>query len=213
MVGLVSIDSLAKIKVTHNGTSSLYEQPIEISRTSDFMAMASVNGITSFPETANYLRIPANRRVIINTPYSDQYTAGGDIALINTIRGGHEFRTGNWQGYYGTDMDVVVDLGELQLVSEVGAGFLQDEKSWIFMPGKVRFQVSVDGVKYQESGLVYNPVDQKESGGIVHDFVVKGIDKKIRFIHVTATSSGVCPDWHVGAGNPSWIFADEIWTR
>jgi predicted alpha-1,2-mannosidase len=212
-VGLVSIDSLAKIKVTHNGTSSLYEQPIEISRTSDFMAMASVNGITSFAETANYLRIPANRRVIIHTPYSDQYTAGGDIALINTIRGGHEFRTGNWQGYYGTDLDVVVDLGELQLVSEVGAGFLQDENSWIFMPEKVRFQVSADGVKYQEAGLVYNPVDQKESGGIVHDFVVKGIDKKIRFIHVTATSSGACPDWHVGAGNPSWIFADEIWTR
>jgi hypothetical protein len=68
-------------------------------------------------------------------------------------------------------------------------------------------------MKYQEAGLVYNPVDQKESGGIVHDFVVKGIDKKIRFIHVTATSSGACPDWHVGAGNPSWIFADEIWTR
>ena len=212
-VGVTCLDSLAKIKVTQNETALLYEKPISTSQSTDFKAIASVNGITSFTETASYLLIPANRKVIINTPYNDQYTAGGDIALINTIRGGSEFRTGNWQGYYGTDMDVIVDLGELQLVKEVGAGFLQDEKSWIFMPAKVHFQVSADGKNYQEAGLIYNPIDQKESGGIVHDFVVKEINKKIRYIHVTATSAGVCPDDHVGAGNPSWIFADEIWTK
>jgi len=27
---------------------------------------------------------------------------------------------------------------------------------------------------------------------------------------VRAASAKVCPDWHIGAGGPSWVFTDEI---
>ena len=33
---------------------------------------------------------------------------------------------------------------------------------------------------------------------------------KARYIKVIAKNQGVCPDWHVGEGQPAWIFADEI---
>jgi predicted alpha-1,2-mannosidase len=212
-VGVTDLSGDANIKVMQNGEEIHYSDPIVINKTTEFTATASVNGLVSFPETAEYLLIPANRKVTINTPYSEQYTAGGDVALINTIRGGKEFRTGNWQGYYNTDMDVVVDLGEVQQIHSIGVGFLQDEKSWIFMPASVHFQVSVDGTTFQEAGSIQNPISPKESGGIVHDFVTGPLNVKARFIQITATSQGSCPDWHVGAGNPGWIFADEIYTR
>jgi len=73
--------------------------------------------------------------------------------------------------------------------------------------------VSVDGTTFQEAGSIQNPISPKESGGIIHDFVTGPLNVKARFIHVTAKSQGLCPDWHVGAGNPGWIFADEIWTK
>jgi hexosaminidase len=110
-------------------------------------------------------------------------------------------------------MHVVVDLGEVQQIHDIGAGFLQDQDSWIFMPASVRFQTSVDGDKYTDAGMVQNPINPKQSGGIVHDFMTGPLNIKARFIQVTATSQGPCPDWHVGAGNPGWIFADEIWTK
>ena len=31
-----------------------------------------------------------------------------------------------------------------------------------------------------------------------------------KFIRVTIRSIGNCPDWHLGAGNPTWLFLDEI---
>ncbi|HKL31439.1 MAG TPA: hypothetical protein VJ919_02825 [Tangfeifania sp.] len=32
----------------------------------------------------------------------------------------------------------------------------------------------------------------------------------VRFIKVKAQSLLDCPSWHPGAGNPAWIFSDEI---
>ena len=38
------------------------------------------------------------------------------------------------------------------------------------------------------------------------------IDKKLsaRYIKMVAKKIDACPDWHVGAGEPGWIFCDEI---
>ena len=33
---------------------------------------------------------------------------------------------------------------------------------------------------------------------------------KARYVKVVAKNQGNCPDWHVGEGQPAWIFADEI---
>jgi hypothetical protein len=31
---------------------------------------------------------------------------------VDGLRGGHDFRTGEWQGYQGQDVNATVDLGE-----------------------------------------------------------------------------------------------------
>ena len=33
---------------------------------------------------------------------------------------------------------------------------------------------------------------------------------KARYLRLVATNVGRCPDWHPGAGEKAWIFADEI---
>ena len=109
--------------------------------------------------------------------------------------------------------EIVIDLGETKRISQVGAGFLQDENSWIFMPQSVTFEGSRNGKKYKLLGTVNNDISPKQSGGIVKDFVVEDVDKRIRFLRVKAKSLGACPTWHKGAGNPCWIFADEIWAK
>ena len=31
-----------------------------------------------------------------------------------------------------------------------------------------------------------------------------------RYVRMVAKTIGLCPDWHVGAGEKAWIFCDEI---
>ena len=193
--------------------SEKYSSPIQLVRNTVLTAYAENNEKKSFTEEAEFIKIPGTMNITINTEYSPQYTAGGDIALINTIRGGDNFRTGNWQGYYGPDLDVVIDFGEARKISVVGAGFLQDENSWVFMPRYVKFEGSVDGKNYFILGKVENDIEPKQTGGIIKDFEIRNINKTIRFLKVDAKSLGMCPDWHKGAGNPCWIFVDEIWAK
>ena len=142
--------------------------------------------------------------------YNSQYTAGGDIALLDFIRGGENFRTGAWQGYYGVDFEVVIDLGKAQKINTLSAGFLQEHKSWIWMPGYVEFFVSNDGTKFSKVARIENMVDEKENGGIIKEFGKGGINKTARYIKVFAKGMDACPEWHVGAGNKAWMFVDEI---
>ena len=130
--------------------------------------MANVRGKNSFFEEAEFVKIPHGRTVKVKTPYSPQYTAGGDIALINTLRGGENFTTGNWQGYWGVDLEAIIDMGKTQRISKIGAGFLQDQNSWIFMPEWVKFEISKDGQDFVEIGIVENILDEKADGGITN---------------------------------------------
>ena len=190
-----------------------YVRPFEIIRSTKFTALASRNGKNSFFENAEYVKIPAGRKVSVKNPYSTQYTAGGDDALINTLRGDRDFTTGNWQGYDSVDLDAVIDLGKTQKMSKVGAGFLQDQNSWIFMPEWVKFEVSKDGKIFKKAGKIQNDIDAHAGGGIIKDFEVSFPKQEVRYIHLIAKNRGQCPVWHKGAGNPAWIFVDEVWWK
>ncbi len=188
-----------------------YKKPLVINKTTGFEAKAVMKGKESFVETARFVRVSDDVKIKLLTKYDPQYTAGGDDALINTIRGGNDFKTGNWQGYNGNDLEAVIDFGKKRMFSKVGIGFLQDENSWIFMPLRVSLEISDDGKHFVELGEIKNNISPKESGVIVKDFVFKDINKEARYIRIKAKNRGVCPEWHKGYPGKAWIFADEIW--
>ncbi|RLD85329.1 MAG: hypothetical protein DRJ02_10595, partial [Bacteroidetes bacterium] len=66
---------------------------------------------------------------------------------------------------------------------------------------------------FKELGTVNNTINAKKDGGITKDFVLRIPKQKIRYLRVIAKNRGVCPAWHTGAGEPAWIFADEIWVE
>ncbi len=213
-ISIGDIDDNANIVFSNNSDNTQnYSGKFIINKTTVLTAVAENNGVKSFREDAKFIKIPPGQKISINIPYSNQYTAGGDNALINTIRGGYDFKTGNWQGYYGVNLDVVIDFGKVRNISKAGIGFLQDENSWIFMPVSVTFEGSVDGKNYIKLGTIENKISPRKRGAIINDFVVNKINQPLRFIKVVGEAQGNCPDWHKGAGNPAWIFADEIWVE
>ncbi|MFN8241964.1 MAG: discoidin domain-containing protein [Bacteroidales bacterium] len=123
--------------------------------------------------------------------------------------GGRHFNAG-WLGYQGEDMIVELDLGSEQLVGEVNMNFLRDFVSWIFLPERVRIDLSTDGKKWEKAGEKTNELTDRRFGvePVFHSFTFAPV--KARFVKVTAISMKKCPSWHRGSGQPSWIFCDEI---
>ena len=192
-------------------SSAVYKAPITFTKNNTIKAFAVADGkIPSKVISGTFNLMPEGRKLTIKNKYNSQYTAGGDIGLIDQLRGGDDFRTGFYQGYEGVDLDAVLDLGKAEQINSLGIGFVQDEGSWIWLPIYVEFYGSQDGKDYKLLGKIENEVDEKESGGIPFDFKISGLEENIQFIRIFAKNRGVCPGWHVGDGNPCWIFADEI---
>jgi hypothetical protein len=182
---------------------------IEADTTVKAFAIAS-DGRRSQVVTAKYHRIPHDWKLTLESRYSPQYTGGGDFALIDGIRGTTNWSGGGWQGYQGKDFLAVLDLGSVQQVSSVGAGFLQDAGSWIWMPVRVEFELSLDGKSFDPAVTIANDVSETREGVVMKDFVKSIPPKKARYVRIRAVNFGKIPAWHPGSGGDAWIFMDEI---
>lgn len=195
-----------------SGIKDLYSGPFTIHETTTILAFAQKkDGEPSSLIESVFQKIPQHRKITLNTRYASQYSAGGDIALIDFKKGGENFKTGVWQGYEGVNLDAIVDLGDIQEVNRISAGFLQDVGSWIFFPEEVTFFVSSDGQTFSPCGSSVPEYSQKgHAPGILEQSTNVVPPREARYVRVTAKNPGVCPDWHPGAGKPCWIFTDEI---
>ncbi|MBD3178513.1 MAG: glycoside hydrolase family 92 protein, partial [Candidatus Latescibacteria bacterium] len=194
-----------------NRAAGLYRNPLRIDEDTALKAIAIAEGmISSSPVSALYRKLSGGVSINLKSSYSDMYPAGGDVALIDGMRGGEDFRTGMWQGFQGISLDAVVDLGEIQRIESISTGFLQDQRSWIFMPQKVEYYISEDGEDFTGVASLANSVSPRREGAVIRNFVKSGIGIRGRYLRVFAENIGICPDWHPGRGKRAWIFADEI---
>ena len=189
--------------------SALYTEPIVLKQATQIRSAALQNGQWSRIIDAEFHLINAKLAVKLEHPYSNQYEAGGLKALIDHQRGGDNFRTGVWQGYHGVDLVATIDLGAKQKVNRLGGSFLQEQGSWIFMPSSVEFFVSDDGKRFRSVGKVINQVALDEDDAVTQEMAVRP-RCDARYVKMVAKNIGTCPDWHVGAGQPAWIFCDEF---
>jgi hypothetical protein len=204
-----------KIHYTTDGgepgaNSPVFTKPFFVDRTTTVKARAVDSRGTSLVATATFHKLPQNWAIKLLSKYSPQYTGGGDLAMIDGVRGSLNFVDGAWQGYDGQDLVAVVDLGGMQKISKLGAGFLQEVESWIWMPRRVDFELSTDGTNFVPALSLTNDVSDSEYGAIVKDFVETIKPQQARFVRMTAHNYGKLPAWHPGAGGDSWIFVDEI---
>lgn len=190
--------------------SNKYEGPITLDTTVTVKAVTFQEGMGySFPVKASFVKLNIERSIDILTEWAPNYHAGGEEALIDGLRGSENWRLGGWQGYTGTDFEAIVDLGKVQPIKYVAAGFVQEIRSWIWMPVDVSFYVSDDGEDFVRVAFVENTVPIDDYSYVVKDFGAR-INTKARFVKVKATNFGIIPQWHLGAGGDAYIFVDEI---
>jgi len=183
--------------------------PIKIDKTLTLKVIAvSADGKESLPVSAVFNKTKYN--IELNTPYSEKYPGMGVYTLIDGVNGSSDFSDGKWQGYYENDIDVVIDLGEIKPINKVTAGFKSDQGAWILLPKSVEISVSDDGNSYNTISNTTINVEEKDKKSFNYQFRVDNLKASGRYVHFKAYNVKVCPEWHKGAGDQAWLFADEI---
>jgi predicted alpha-1,2-mannosidase len=194
----------------NDAPSKKYDTPIVLQDDAVLRIYAQDSqGNRSSEVSTKFIKIDPLRTITPKTPFANQYSAGGPYALIDGYFGSSDFRTGTWQGYQGVDIDITVDLGRVQTVSEVSINFLEDQRSWIFLPKAVELAVGLDEqTKTIDKIELPEITPKKESMQKTIRFSLDGSLQ--RYIHLKAKNFGTLPPWHLGYGGEAWLFADEI---
>jgi hypothetical protein len=157
--------------------------------------------------------LAVGKTINLMTQYSGKYTGGGDGALVDGVHGLLDINDPAWQGYEGTNLELIVDLGDQMKLETIAIRFLQDAGAWVFLPEFVEVGISDNGESFETLHHIVHDIKQRTDEKLIHDFTGKGENLETRYIRIMAKNIGTCPDWHPGAGGKAWIFADEIVIR
>lgn len=213
-VVLKNASAYTSIHYTTDGTtptekSPVYEKPIKIKNTTTVKAKAFGKFNPSYVVVSNYSKMNSSWKIENLTTYDNQYSGGGERALIDGIQGSSDFRTGAWQGYLGKDLDVVIDFRKKKEIHKISVSVLQDIKSWIWYPAEVHFMVSKNGKDWFTAQIVKNEFPVNEYGAFSQKISLKK-DITTQYLRIICKNPGPIPSWHPGAGNKCWLFADEV---
>jgi hypothetical protein len=193
-----------------SASSPVYAEALKIQSLATVKAAVFASELRSKPVEARFFLRPNDWTVKILSPYSSQYTGGGDDAIIDGLRGTPNFASGEWQGYEGKIFEAVIDLKKETVVKELGGSFLQAAGSWIWMPDRIEFETSMDGVTFTRAAEIKPGFPQREMESATKEFRRSISPTTARYVRVRAYNFGKIPSWHPGAGGDPWIFVDEI---
>jgi predicted alpha-1,2-mannosidase len=202
---MISLQNPTKVYYTTDGSeptpnSRMFVRPFRIDRNTTVKAVAiDARGRPSAVVTGKFHRIPHDWKLALLSSYSSQYPASGEAAVIDGLRGTMNWSGGAWQGYWEQDFVAVVDLGKVQRLTKVGAGFLQDIGSWIWFPRRVEIELSNDGKTFTPVKSVSVTTNETT----IKDFVQTITPQNARFVRIRGINSG----------KNTWIFVDEFFVE
>ena len=192
--------------------SKEYSTPILMPETGLIRARVCVDGYPA--DNVNEFRFTPSSaqgcKVVYNVQPSTKYPGNGMLALVDGLTGSLTYGDVQWQGFEGSDLDIVIDLGKVQTVGKISLGFLESPSSWIFLPSAVNLSTSDNGDKYTD----IPPVEVNAMPGITavtnrHVTDIE-VNRMTKYLRIKANNIGTCPKGHPGQGQPAWMFVDEV---
>jgi hexosaminidase len=147
--------------------------------------------------------------IVLTEEPSKGYSFNGAPVLNDGIKGNSNYKTGRWLGFQGKDIVATFDLKEATEISKIRFATNVVKGDWIMDARQVYVSVSDDGKTFREVGKEELPEMQMadKDGLFVHEIDFTSV--KAKYVQVTIKKVNL-PSWHGGAGNPAFIFVDEI---
>ena len=199
------------IRYTLDGTdvdrnSKQYESPLVLDKTTQVKAQVFKDGEpvgVPFEKTINFHKAVGKPVTYLNK-YHDSYQGAKDVGMVNVVRGSKNFHDGQWQGWLGDDMELIIDMEEPTEIERVTVGALENQGSGIYFPVEVTVFLSNDGKTFDKAGSIKRDFAANTKSEL-KDFVIELSKQSAKFIKVVATNLGTPP-----TGGGSWMFIDEV---
>jgi hexosaminidase len=191
-----------------DGNSRIYTQPFKMDQ-SLFIQTALFDGperIGNILQQVYRVNLATGKEIsLVNKPH-EEYCRGGGFTLVNGITGALPWNGADWLGFRGESLDATVDLGQVYSIFKVGLDVLADEGSWIHYPKSFQVYLSEDGKEF----VPFGRLEGEQLAAKQRYIMIKTDRVNARYVRVVAENAGIIPDGKPGAGNPSWLFVDEI---
>ena len=190
-----------------------YRKPFTIKESCTLNIYSNYREYTSPMITTQFYKYDENMSVKLSHKFANEYSAGGNNALIDGMQGTKDFRSGAWQGTQNEDLEATIDLGISKNVSSVQVGFLKDQRSWIFYPKNVSFEFyDNDNKLIKKINRDIPKTGKEEISSVFRPRLETPGLQNVRYIKMKASTYGKLPEWHLGYphNGTAWIFIDEI---
>ncbi len=187
-----------------NILSQIYKEPIAMTKSmvikaAVFNAEKQLGGL--FKQEFKYHKA-VGKKLTLNVQPNKTYGGRGEKGLINGINGSNaRFGDKEWLGFWGDDLEITIDLGEITEIKSIETRFHNANGQWVYAPKTMEILFDKDdGIP---SVIILDS----------NELIVKAKLEKIaksRYITLKVPSFGIIPEGSQGAGSKAWTFIDEI---
>lgn len=205
----------APIYYTLNGSDPTtadvrYTSPIEIKGECTLKAMVDRGDMKTRIYKQSFIANKATGcNITLNTQPTERYKYNAPGSLVDGVNGLFSYTSGEWAGWFGSPMDVVIEM-KGQSVSSVELGALVQKGEHIFPPASLEIYVSDDNKTFTK--IAQKSVDmesEKDSDGL-KKYKVDFTEVAAGYLRVVANTVDAMPAWHGAAGKKAFVFVDEI---
>lgn len=196
-----------------NLNSPRYKEPIKITQSCMIKAVPIFHGeIKGKPVSKEvHFHKAIGKKISYQQEPDKKFPAGGPTALIDGLTGSNNFADGFWQGFFGYDCVVTIDLENPQKISTVSSGVLQSSTHWILYPSDITVSASNDSLVWKTLGKVTNDVAPSVVGQITKVYSITNTDETpYRYLRVALKNPKISSKIHKIPEGTYWLFADEI---
>ena len=185
---------------------------IEIAKSGELTLQAYKNGKKYGDQKVEKfaVHLGLNSNIDYQYMYSLSYQAEGLSSLINGRLGSLDFKDGQWQGFSGKNLDVILSLDSLTSINKVSMNFYQYINSWIVVPSYISIMSSKDSLNWEIIKSVDSIGEIRKRGKFISSISFDSLETDAKYLKIFAKNYGKLPSWHEAAGAESWLFIDEI---
>ncbi|MBC8183742.1 chitobiase/beta-hexosaminidase C-terminal domain-containing protein [candidate division KSB1 bacterium] len=202
-----------KIYYTTDGTNptpkaQLYNQPLTFEKSILLKAVAYKNQtpVSDVSEKKIVVHKATGKGITLRMPASEKYpAANGASTLVNGINGSISFADGQWLGFEGIDLEALIDFGNPTTISKVSVSSMNSTSNWVHHADHVEVFTSNDSLEFTKQGEISGISTDKDIVPI--DVAFKSV--KTKYVKILIHNR-LIPEGFTGAGNPAWLFVDEI---
>ncbi|MDE6085889.1 MAG: family 20 glycosylhydrolase [Muribaculaceae bacterium] len=206
----------APVYYTLDGTdpteaSTLYSGPISLNETAVIKGVAvRPAGKSSICTDSVTFNKATYKKITLDNPPHDRYTASGPATLIDGMYGSKSFSDGKWMGFIYSPMIATIDLGEVTEINKVTVRTFVDTASWIFDATSISIQESGNGTDFNTVITKEYPIDDHNIQEVRAHTIDFDSPISTRYLRITVNPLMSVPAWLHESGNPAFVFIDEI---